>query len=414
MQYLLNQILKSPSKVFRSRNDIATRLNIDYNQVDEVVNYILSLGGEPTETEITLSEKRTVKEGEILSYDCPRPMSPDQLVEYAGVDRISTVIKRVWLKSHKNNVWTYSILIEYIIPNFYNKEELKERLAELLPSYKANRIPVRHASSSSPQRKIINISDLHAGSSNKGAPFAQPYERDTLGNRLLQIVNDVSQMRSQVDSLDIAILGDQMDGFNAETTRGGHKLDSLSNKDQFDIYVSAMKSFYTELFSLGLTDNISIINVENSNHSGNGLSYFANSVIAEWLKGNFPSVQFVSSHEAIFYRTYGNHAFAYTHGKDEKFMKRPMPLKLDDKTDLQLQSYFLHHGLNGKHCHLFKGDLHQYGVSEGKFGRYVNVGSIVGGNNYSDLNFGKSTPSALVEIIKPDRNWINSIKVDLK
>lgn len=335
------------------------------------------------------------------------------MTDLAGVDGIRTQIARTWLKSHKNNVWTYSIDVRYMINDFYSKDELRERIAELLPAYRPIRIPVKHTRKTDPKRACIYIADLHAGSTNKGSIFATPYTTLTLQDRLLQLVDELHDLNPSIDSMDIAILGDQLDGFNSETTRGGHKLDSLSNKQQFDIYVSAMKEFYTQLFSLGTTDNVSIINIENSNHSGNGLSYFANAAINEWLKGNF-AVDFISATEPIVHRTYGSHAMAYTHGKDEKYMKRPMPLKLDEKTDLFLQTYFQHHNLQSKYCHLFKGDLHQYGVSEGKFGRYINVGSIVGGNNYSDLNYGKSKPSALIEIMKPDKNWIQSVKIDLQ
>lgn len=412
MQEIIDQIKLKPGRVFRCTSEIANRCKISEDDAELLVERLLN-GGEPIpDAGIYISDRRATKDGEQISLKSDRPLQPEEIAELAGADGIKVGLSTWWLKSKRGKVWDYSILLKTLLPNFYTKEELREKVAELLPAY--NPIRLTGQNISEPQRLCIYLSDLHAGSSNKGSIFASAYKPGTLQERLLSVVSEISKLNAKVDSMDIAILGDQLDGFNAETTRGGHKLDSLSNKEQFDIYVSGMKEFYTALFSLGLTNMVTIINIDNSNHSGNGLSYFANAAIHEWLKGNFPEIKFISSSEAVFHRTYGVHAIAYTHGKDEKYMKRPMPLKLDDKTDLFLQSYFAHHQLQDKQCHLIKGDLHQYGVSEGKFGRYVNVGSIVGGNPYSDLNYGKSTPSALIEIMKPDRNWIQSIKIDLK
>lgn len=59
-----------------------------------------------------------------------------------------------------------------------------------------------------------------------------------------------------------------MDGWNGKTTRYDHDLNSLSNKEQFDIYTIANKIFYDEIFSLGIAKNYNLITLGNSNHTG--------------------------------------------------------------------------------------------------------------------------------------------------
>ena len=56
----------------------------------------------------------------------------------------------------------------------------------------------------------------------------------------------------------------------------------------------------------------------------------------------------------------------------------------------------------------YKGDLHQQGVQNGKFGRYVNVQSIAGNSDYGDANFGNTKGGALLEILRKDSYHVSS------
>ena len=218
--------------------------------------------------------------------------------------------------------------------------------------------------------------------------------------RLLKISNEVKLLGIKFEEVHILSLGDQLNGWNAQTTRGGHEVKSTSNKDQFDMYTSAKVGFYNDLFSSGVSKQYYIHDVENSNHSGNSFSYVANRYLSLYLEFKFPQVVQTSYFNAIDHFTYGDHIIGFTHGKDEKLMKRPMPLKLDPKTDLFLFQYFDNRSISpsGKRVTFYKGDLHSYAVDKGKFGRYVNVPSIMGATAWTEINFGSCDPGAVLEI----------------
>jgi hypothetical protein len=192
-----------------------------------------------------------------------------------------------------------------------------------------------------------------------------------------------------------------MNGWNSQTTRGGHEVTSKTNKEQFDEYTSARVAFYDELFQSGMSQNYFVHDVENSNHTGNGFSYMANQFLDMYLQGKYPQVSRISYHEAIGGFEYGNHVILLGHGKDERFMKKPMPAILDPKTDLYLYDYLS----NQRYCPadmnvtFYKGDLHQHGLQNGKFGRYVNVPALSGASDYGDLNYGNTKGGALLEVL---------------
>jgi len=152
-----------------------------------------------------------------------------------------------------------------------------------------------------------------------------------------------------------------------------------------------------------------IINLNNSNHSGNDYSYIVNKAIESYIEAKYPIVTFINQDKFIDSYTWGDHTFLFTHGKDEKYMKAPMPLNLDAKTDLWLMDFCKN--LSGKWFSTIKGDLHNYSVNIGKSGRYVNVPSICGGSNWIEHNFGSSNSGALMEIVDKYSKNIVSIPI---
>lgn len=332
----------------------------------------------------------------IKRFQSNKPLSPKEIEELAGVDGITTEIARVWDKLQTNGMWTYSIDIRYKAKDFYNKEELRKRLAEIFPDVTPYSLPI--IKSFDEKALVICVADDHVGAVN----ITDLYDNSKLSykDRLTQIVKEVLSLGRTFEEVIIVSLGDQLNGWNSNTTRGGHEVKSLSNKDQFDLYTEARVNFYNELFSSGVGAKYSVFDVENSNHSGLGFSYMANQYLDMYLQAKFPQVIRESAFEAVDGFTYGGHVILLAHGKDEKFMKKPMPAVLTAQTDLFIYDYIQSKGISphSNPVTLYKGDLHQHGIQMGKFGRYVNVQSIAGNSDYGDLNFGNTKAGALLEI----------------
>jgi hypothetical protein len=136
----------------------------------------------------------------------------------------------------------------------------------------------------------------------------------------------------------------------------------------------------------------------------------ANSCLAMYLQTVYPEVEFASIQEAIAGFSYGVHTIIFGHGKDEKFQKRPFPYNLDAKTDLFLYEWLNNKGVNPQSTPVtfYKGDLHCYGINNGKFGRYINIPSIAGNSDYGDINFGNTQAGVVLEIFDKNTNTIST------
>jgi hypothetical protein len=363
--------------------EIADAHEIIKTQEDQLAKY---MGSEST------------PDGTVRKYESSRPLSPKEIEDLVGADGITTTVARVWDKMLPNGKWTYSVDLRYRVKDFYSSDELQDKLKDLMPDF----TPVKIQRSSlvpDDQALIILITDDHVGAINSTNLFNAPDM--SYKERLLYIIDEALMLGKTFDEIHVVSLGDQMNGWNSQTTRGGHEVTSKTNKEQFDEYTSARVAFYDELFQSGMSQNYFVHDVENSNHTGNGFSYMANQFLDMYLQGKYPQVSRISYHEAIGGFEYGNHVILLGHGKDERFMKKPMPAILDPKTDLYLYDYLS----NQRYCPadmnvtFYKGDLHQHGLQNGKFGRYVNVPALSGASDYGDLNYGNTKGGALLEVL---------------
>jgi hypothetical protein len=367
---------------------------------------------EEPQPQLTEQDTNHISGNTTVTYQSSQPLSPKQLEQLAQVDNINTYVARTWLKSHKNGVWTYSIDIRYRVSDFYTAQELKQRIRELLPDYKPQQV-VTPKKAQQEKALFVYLSDDHAGAIYENSIYGNEYSGCTYVQRLLNLCEEIRALNTCFEQVYIVSLGDQQNGYNQQTTRGGHEVKSESNKRQFDIYVTARRLFYDDLFTSGITSDFRIINLDNSNHSGLGMSYMANQAVHFWLEAKFPYVTSTSIDLAIDSVEYGVHVIGLTHGKDEKHQKIPFPLNLNDRTDVFFYQYFDKKGYSPMHreLHVIKGDLHQYNMNYGKSCRYVNVPSIMGSSNYSEINFGDTRPGALLEIYSKHTYHVSSTPI---
>ncbi len=353
----------------------------------------------------------TSSKGVTKNFESNRPLSPKEIEDLAQVDNIATRITRVWDKLNTNGKWTYAIDIKFSGENFYSKDELKARLKEIFPDLKPTTLPI--VKNISEKALVILISDDHAGAVIENSIFDNEWNGTKYKKRLLQISNEVKKLATKFEEVHVLSLGDQMNGWNSQTTRGGHEVKSLSNKEQFDIYTSARVAFYNDLLTSGVSKTYIIHDVENSNHTGKDFSYMANKFLEMYLEAKFPEVLRQSYFLPVESFDYGIHTIGFTHGKDEQLMKRPFPLKLDPKTDLFLFQYFDKKGYSPtkRRVTLYKGDLHQYAMDKGKFGRYVNIPSVMGSTDWTEMNFGDAEGGAVLEIFEKDSTSIQHIPI---
>ena len=345
-----------------------------------------------------------------VSINSNNPLTPKEIEQMVGVDGITTYVARVWDKLNTNGNWTYSVDIRYRVKDFSAKE-LESKLYDIFPK---NIDPVKFpAVEAQEQCLFIYISDDHCGNILSNSLFNNEYDEAVYQERLMKIVEEVKALNQTFETVYIVNLGDELDGWNGKTTRYDHDLGSASNKEQFDIFLKSRKMFYDNLFQSEVGQNYCIYNLNNSNHTGLGLSYIANKALEMYLNSKYLNLITINQEKFIDGFSYGNHFFGFTHGKDDKFMKAPLPLNLDPKSDLWLYDWYSKNveRLSEMWVSTMKGDIHKYNVNIGKSGRYVNVPSISSGSNWIEHNFGDSAPGALLEIVRPFSKNIQSISL---
>lgn len=255
------------------------------------------------------------------------------------------------------------------------------------------------------KRTAVNVylSDLHIGAMvESDALYENKYDKDVLKHRINYILTKLiyyKDLYGKFEDIFIINLGDTLDGFNHQTTRGGHYLpQNLNNKEQFETYFGIMRNFFDSLVELDITKNINFYSVGDSNHDGD-LQYIVNRTLEVYLNSTYKNIVTKVFDKFIGHYEYNDHTFILTHGKDKINMKHGLPFNLNDKTENYINDYIYQHDIRSPNIHLIKGDLHQSSTQFGKRFRYKNCMSMVGGTGWSITNFGSFYAGVDIDII---------------
>ena len=249
---------------------------------------------------------------------------------------------------------------------------------------------------------IVYISDMHVGAEVSSTSiynntFNEEVARERLMEKILPYVKELT-MLTKATSIIVCNVGDSLDGYNAQTTRGGHLLpQNMSNREQFRAYTQLMLLFFTDLSTCGLFSSIEYYSVSGGNHDGD-FGYFANKALEGYLKILNPNIKVRIFEKFIESFTFNEHTFVVCHGKDDKDMFKNMPLVINDKVENQISEYLYEKDIRGK-VHFVKGDLHQSATTYAKRFRYKSVGSFFGSSEWIHKNFGNTKACCDIDVV---------------
>jgi hypothetical protein len=257
---------------------------------------------------------------------------------------------------------------------------------------------------------IVYLSDMHVGAKTKeDSIYENKYDEKEFNLRLTKTIQEIVNQHSifgRFDKIIICNLGDSLDGYDGNTTRGGHGLpQNMDNKKQYNVYMAGMRKFFESLHELNLANNIDYICVGDANHDGD-FGYVANKSLEMFLELRFPNMgvrifeKFIESFE------YGDHIFILSHGKDKEEMKNGFPLNLTDKVENFFHDFIYNNQITHKYCHVISGDQHQTSVNYGKRFRYKKVASMYGSSKWIHTNFGNTKAAVDFEIVPKNRSTI--------
>jgi hypothetical protein len=189
-------------------------------------------------------------------------------------------------------------------------------------------------------------------------------------------------------------LGDYLDGFNGQTTRGGHSLpQNMSNQKAFDVGFTFKAMLITHLAPF--YDTIHVRNICNDNHSGD-FSYFVNQFFKKYIERDLKNVKVTNQTRFIDHEVIGNKCFVTTHGKDTHNLKFGFKPKIDPGQINRILGYLNTNQLLNKGYEIIfeKGDSHLYlfDSSSSDVFKYYNYPAFSPSSNWVAMNFqlGKS------------------------
>lgn len=207
----------------------------------------------------------------------------------------------------------------------------------------------------------LTYTDVHIGmdtNPDNKAMYSVEWNRETTlasCDRIIKATID----NQKSSTLVIDELGDFLDGYNQQTTRGGHALpQNMSNEEAFDTALE---------FKMRLIDglapyysNIMVNNICNDNHAGS-FGYFVNKAFKDICDVKYPEIEVNNYNKFINHYYMDNTCFVITHGKDDTSLKFGFKPHLDPKGIEKIDQYLKQNDVY-KHANKIvfkKGDSHQ-------------------------------------------------------
>lgn len=237
---------------------------------------------------------------------------------------------------------------------------------------------------------ILHLSDLHIGAKvESGSLYENPWNGEEVMRRLRVILSKVASMGS-LDTIVINLLGDNLDGMDNQTARRDHIMpQNMDNMEQIKVFIRVLEWFISSLYESKICNSLKIYSVKCGNHDGT-MGYVATMALLYKLKLKYPDIETTLFDEFFGYYTFKGHKWIICHGKDEKFMKRGLPLNLDEKNKVMLYEWLDSQHIYGDNIHVIKGDLHSENINSCKKLDYRNVLSLFGASDYSSYNFSRN------------------------
>jgi hypothetical protein len=261
----------------------------------------------------------------------------------------------------------------------------------------------------------VTISDDHVGlepNPNDLGLFKYEYNAEIYANSYEKVFNSIVKEYNTHGVFDLILLdnlGDEQDGWNGFTTRGGHALpQNMTNAEVFETCVDVKVKMVKSLIESEMCKKIVLRKVTNDNHSGD-FGHTINIAVKKIINLLYSNdlVEIETLTKFLEHRFYGDHCFILTHGKDAKQMFKGLPLDLNDKTINFVNDYIRFYDIKSKYIHLEKGDLHRIGYNKCSTFDYRNFMSFAPPSSWVQHNFGDCYSGYSIQVIPKYSNEIS-------
>ena len=329
--------------------------------------------------------------------------SVDELVELGWKSKEDSYLRRF---EQQRNKLAEDKLKDVLKENFELKNQI-ETLSNIdfnikIPEYKAP-TPIKHDESKYNKSIMIHLADLHIGAKVESAPlYENNYNKEEIYRRINRLLYKLTQM-GPFDTIVLNLMGDSLDGMDAQTARRDHFLpQNMDNLEQINTYLEVMEYFIVNLKQLAT--EFYIYSVNSGNHDGI-TGYVTTKALLYKINVICPDIQ-----TKLFDTFFGSYQFngetwVITHGKDSRYMKRGLPLNIDEKSKTLIYEWLDDNQIFGNNIHIIKGDLHSDNYNSCLRFDYRNCLSFFGGSDYSNYNFSRNSYGVSYEL------FINDVQV---
>jgi len=260
---------------------------------------------------------------------------------------------------------------------------------------------------------MLTYSDVHIGmdtDSTNNSMYATDWNSKEALISCDDMIKEVLKERSS-DILVIDELGDFLDGYNGQTTRGGHALpQNMTNEEVFDCGLQFKMKLVDEL--LPFYKEIKFNNICNDNHAGS-FGYFVNSAFKSLAEQKYANVEVNNYRQFINHYFIGDICFVITHGKDDAALKFGFKPQLDPKQIEKIDQYLKYNNIYNQ-CKLIvfkKGDSHQclFNMSGSDDFYYYNYPALSPSSQWVSTNFKCGRRGFVLEGFKGLQNTIKPI-----
>jgi hypothetical protein len=244
---------------------------------------------------------------------------------------------------------------------------------------------------------MFHLADLHVGA--KVGPdslYKNEYNVDIIKHRLDGLAIEI--INGNYENVIINLMGDMLDGMDEQTSRRGKYLpQNMNNYEQIENFLALMERFFVKLKGYYDPKKISVFSVKNGNHTG-ATEYATMKALFSKLQ-NEHKIHCTLEKEFFSHYKIGVHQFVICHGKDEQYMKRGLPMNLDDKTKTFIYDWLEDKGITGRNIHIIKGDLHADNINTSYKLDYRNVLSLFGSSDYGMMNYSRNDYGVSYEVL---------------
>lgn len=313
--------------------------------------------------------------------------SEEELKEYHLREKENDFLKKIE-KDELNDIKKTTIKLAR------ENRELKQQLEDISSSIKVDitglddslYLPTTTPSETS---IVVHLADMHIGAKcESNTLYPNKWDRQELERRL-EVLADKLYELGHFDTLILNLLGDNLDGMDNQTARRDHFMpQNMDNMEQINTFIQVMTKFVLRIRQFA--NKIQIYSVKDGNHDGI-TGYAATLALINVIKNICPDIECKLFQDFIGKYEFKGHTYLICHGKDDKFMKRGLPLNLDEKSKIMIYEWLEANNIHGDNIHFIKGDLHSNALNSCLRFDYRNVLSLFGASDYSNYNFSRNS-----------------------